>query len=222
MKRNKKERKKNVVSSAVVRRLPKYHRYLGHIQDSGIVRVSSQELSDITGCTASQIRQDLNNFGGFGQQGYGYNVDSLREEIGKIIGMDKDYEVILIGAGNIGHSLANYQPFEDSGFHIRAIFDANNKIIGTELAGIPILDVRDLAEYLEGHEVDIAVIAIPQQYAQEVCNTCSEGGVRGIWNFAPIDLDVPEGVVLENVHLEESLSTLIYYMGNPEDFRGAK
>ncbi|MDY6065905.1 MAG: redox-sensing transcriptional repressor Rex [Finegoldia sp.] len=212
---------KSRVSLAVVRRLPKYYRYLGLIAEKGIIRVSSQELSNITGLTASQIRQDLNHFGGFGQQGYGYNVEELKAEIEKIIGLDKSYTAIIIGYGNIGKAILNYKGFTDSGFKIAAIFDHGNKV-GEKVNDIEIRDIDELLDYLKDNKTDIAILAIPTGVAQDICDKLVEGGVKGIWNFASIDLKLPEGVVLENVHLDESLYTLTYYMNNVSDYKSRK
>lgn len=213
---------KSRVSLAVVKRLPKYYRYLGMIAERGIIRVSSQELSNITGLTASQIRQDLNHFGGFGQQGYGYNVEELKGEIEKIIGIDKSYKAIVIGMGNIGHAIFNYRGFQTSGFRVKALFDRNPEKIGTKVNELEVRDVKTLPEYLNNEEVDIAILAIPEETAQEVCDILVEGGIGGIWNFASADLKLPDEVVLENVHLDESLFTLTYYMNNLKDYPGTK
>src|SRR5699024_7490289 len=183
---------KSRVSLAVVKRLPKYYRYLGMIAERGIIRVSSQELSNITGLTASQIRQDLNHFGGFGQQGYGYNVEELKGEIEKIIGIDKSYKAIVIGMGNIGHAIFNYRGFQTSGFRVKALFDRNPEKIGTKVNELEVRDVKTLPEYLNNEEVDIAILAIPEETAQEVCDILVEGGIGGIWNFASADLKLPD------------------------------
>ena len=211
------------VSLAVVKRLPKYYRYLGLIADKGIIRVSSQELSKITGLTASQIRQDLNHFGGFGQQGYGYNVEELKAEIEKIIGIDKSYKAIVVGMGNIGQAIYKYRGFnEDSGFKIVGLFDKDKNIIGRTINGIKVNDVKNISKLLEKEDVDIAVLSVTADAAQEVCDKLVEGNIKGIWNFAPIDLKLPKDVVLENVHLDESLFTLTYYMNNLKDYPGTK
>lgn len=211
------------VSLAVVKRLPKYYRYLGLIADKGIIRVSSQELSKITGLTASQIRQDLNHFGGFGQQGYGYNVEELKAEIEKIIGIDKSYKAIVVGMGNIGQAIYKYRGFnEDSGFKIVGLFDKDKNIVGRTINGIKVNDVKNISKLLEKEDVDIAVLSVTADAAQEVCDRLVEGNIKGIWNFAPIDLKLPKDVVLENVHLDESLFTLTYYMNNLKDYPGTK
>jgi len=197
---------------AVIRRLPKYHRYLGDLLDRDIQRISSKELSDIIGFTASQIRQDLNNFGGFGQQGYGYNVEALYTEIGKILGLDKKYNAILIGAGNLGQAIANYSGFRNAGFEIKALFDANPRIIGLKIREFDVLDPDIIEDFIKENNIDIAVMCIPKNGAQEVIDRVTKAGVKGVWNFAPIDLEVPEGVIVENVNLTESLFTLSYLM----------
>ncbi len=212
---------KTRVSLAVVKRLPKYYRYLGMIEEKGIIRVSSQELSAITGLTASQIRQDLNHFGGFGQQGYGYNVEELRSEIEKIIGINKSYKAIILGCGNIGKAIMNYKGFKSSGFNIVDVFDHGDKV-GNKIFDYEIKDVDKLDEYLAENKPEIAIIAIPTEQAQKVCDRLVEGGIKGIWNFASVDLKLPKNVVLENVHLDESLYTLTYYMNNLFDYPGTK
>ena len=196
------------VSVAVIKRLPKYYRYLELIGDKGIIRVSSQELSKITGLTASQIRQDLNHFGAFGQQGYGYNVEELKIELEKIMGVDRPYNVVIVGFGNIGGALLNYSGFRKKGFKVKGIFDCSNDIIGTEHNGIIVKDVLELENFVRDEKVDIAILAIPAKPAQEITNQLVSAGIKGIWNFAPIDLKLPDTVVLENVHLDGSLLTL--------------
>ena len=204
------------ISMAVIRRLPKYHRYLGDLLDKDVQRISSKELSDILGFTASQIRQDLNNFGDFGQQGYGYNVKELYKQISLILGLDKDYTGIIIGAGNLGQAIANYSRFSELGLSIEAIFDANPKLIGMKIRDVEIRDIDTLNSYLENSNVNIGIICVPRINAQKVCDLLVKGGIKGIWNFAPIDLDVPKGVIVENVNLTESLFTLSYLMKENE------
>ena len=200
------------ISMAVIRRLPKYHRYLGDLLERDIHRISSKELSDIIGFTASQIRQDLNNFGGFGQQGYGYNVDALHKEIGKILGLDKKYNAVLIGAGNLGQAIANYSGFRKAGFEIKALFDANPRMIGLKIRDFEVLDSEDIETFVRENEIDIAILCIPRNGAQELADRLVNAGIKGIWNFVPVDLDVPESVIVENVNLTESLFTLSYLM----------
>ena len=205
------EKKKNV-SMAVIKRMPKYYRYLGELVKNDVVRISSKVLGEKIGFTASQIRQDLNNFGDFGQQGYGYNVKELHNQIGAILGVGKEYNAVLIGAGNIGQAIANYSRFTDIGLGITAIFDANPKLVGMRIRDVEIKDIDELKGYLEENHIDMGILCVPRINAQKVCDVLVNGGVRGIWNFAPIDLHVPETVKVENVHLSESLLTLVYQM----------
>ena len=205
------EKKKNV-SMAVIKRMPKYYRYLGELVKNDVDRISSKELGEKIGFTASQIRQDLNNFGDFGQQGYGYNVKELHNQIGTILGVGKEYNAVLIGAGNIGQAIANYSRFTDIGLGITAIFDANPKLVGMRIRDVEIKDIDELKENLEENNIDTGILCVPRINAQRVCDVLVNGGVKGIWNFAPIDLHVPETVKVENVHLSESLLTLVYQM----------
>lgn len=204
------------ISMAVIRRLPKYHRYLSDLLDKDVQRISSKELSDIIGFTASQIRQDLNNFGGFGQQGYGYNVEALHREIGNILGLNKVYNAVLIGAGNLGQAIANYSGFRKAGFAIKALFDANPRMIGLKIRDFEVLDSEDIETFVEENNIDIAILCIPRNGAQDVVDRLVNSGIKGIWNFAPIDLEVPNGVIVENVNLTESLFTLSYLMKENE------
>jgi len=204
------------ISMAVIRRLPKYHRYLSDLLDKDVQRISSKELSDIIGFTASQIRQDLNNFGGFGQQGYGYNVEALHREIGNILGLNKVYNAVLIGAGNLGQAIANYSGFRKAGFAIKALFDANPRMIGLKIRDFEVLDSEDIETFVEENNIDIAILCIPKNGAQDVVDRLVNSGIKGIWNFAPIDLEVPNGVIVENVNLTESLFTLSYLMKENE------
>lgn len=198
------------ISQAVIGRLPRYFRYLGELKDEGIERVSSQELSDIMQVTASQIRQDLNNFGGFGQQGYGYNVGFLYEEIGKILGLDRKHNLIIIGAGNLGQALANYVNFERRGFLFRGVFDNNHRLYGRKIRGIEVQPMENMERFVRDNNIDIAVLTIPKSGAVEVARKLIDYGIKGIWNFAHVDLKVPEGVQVENVHLSDSLMKLSY------------
>lgn len=198
------------ISLAVIKRLPKYYRNLAELLENRVERISSKELSERMQVTASQIRQDLNNFGGFGQQGYGYNVEYLYHEIGKILGLTRTYYMIIIGSGNLGQALANYTDFEKNGFILKNMFDKNPELIGKKIREIEILDVAKLTQYLNVNTVDIAAITIPKENAPEVALELVEGGVKAIWNFAPTDLHLPEGVKVENVHLADSLMRLSY------------
>lgn len=198
------------ISRAVIKRLPRYYRYLGEILDDGVERISSNELSDRMQVTASQIRQDLNNFGGFGQQGYGYNVKFLYHEIGKILGLDKTYNMIILGAGNLGQALANYVRFEKRGFRVIGMFDVNPQLIGKKIRGIEIRMLDELPEFLEQNDIQIATLTLPKAAAEEVAIKLVESGIKAIWNFAHTDLNLPDDVVVENVHLSESLMQLSY------------
>lgn len=200
------------ISMAVIRRLPKYYRYLGDLLSKDIQRISSKELSDIIGFTASQIRQDLNNFGGFGQQGYGYNIEDLHHEIGKILGLDRSYSAVLIGAGNLGQAIANYTGFKNAGFEIKALFDANPKVIGLKIRDFEILDSDFLEEYIKLNNIEIGILCVPKNGAQQLADRLVNAGIKGIWNFAPIDLKVSQDIIVENVNLTESLFTLSYLM----------
>ncbi len=200
----------HVISRAVIKRLPRYYRYLGELLDNGVERISSNDLSDRMQVTASQIRQDLNNFGGFGQQGYGYNVKYLYQEIGKILGLDKTYNVIVVGGGNLGQALANYVRFEKKGFRVIGIFDVNPQLAGKKVRGIDIRMMDELGDFLKENEIHIATLTLPKAAAEEVAVKLVEGGVKAIWNFAHTDLNLPKDVVVENVHLSESLMQLSY------------
>ena len=198
------------ISQAVIRRLPRYYRYLGELLESGVERISSGELSRRMNVTASQIRQDLNNFGGFGQQGYGYNVKYLQNEIGKILGLDVDQNFIIIGAGNLGQALANYASFEKRGFILKGIFDVNPSLKGISIRGVAIRMMDELKEFIQNNDIDVAVLTLPKASAVEVADVLVENGVKGIWNFTHTDLKVPKDVIVENVHLSESLMRLSY------------
>ena len=178
------------ISQAVIRRLPRYYRYLGELLDEGVERISSNDLSHRMKVTASQIRQDLNNFGGFGQQGYGYNVQFLYEEIGKIMGLNTEHRIIIIGAGNLGQALANYVKFEKLGFVITALFDVNPELSGKSVRGIPILMLSELDEYCRTHRVDIAALTMPKSKADSIASKLVDLGIRAIWNFAHVDLSL--------------------------------
>ncbi|HPO04191.1 MAG TPA: redox-sensing transcriptional repressor Rex [Bacillota bacterium] len=202
------------ISNAVIRRLPRYRRILEELAGKGIERISSKELSNLTGYTASQIRQDFNNFGGFGQQGYGYNVQSLFTQIGLILGLDREYCMVIIGCGNLGQAIANYATYYKRGFKIVAMFDVNPKLIGIRINDIEVQDYELLEKYLKENEVDIGIICTTKSSAQDVADKLAEGKVKGIWNFAPADIEVDDSVVLENVHLSDSLNALAYYISH--------
>ena len=199
------------ISQAVIRRMPRYYRYLGDLLEEGVERISSNDLSKRMNVTASQIRQDLNNFGGFGQQGYGYNVKFLYDEIGKILGLNTTHNIIIIGAGNLGQAIANYGKFDRLGFKIIALFDVNPAMRGLSVRGIQIYMLDELEEFCKNNKVDIAALTMPKAKADAIANRLVELDIRAIWNFAHVDLDlVDKDVVVENVHLSESLMQLSY------------
>jgi redox-sensing transcriptional repressor len=210
------------ISMAVVRRLPKYHRYLGDLLNHEIRRVSSQELSRITGFTASQIRQDLNCFGGFGQQGYGYNVDELHKEIGKILGLDRTYRTIIIGAGNVGRAIANYTFFEDSGFKLYGIFDNSPKKVGDCIKNISVKPIEEAEAFIKENNIEIGILCTPKEGTQAIAETLVNCGIKGIWNFAPVDLKLDSNVIVENVHLSESLFTISYLLKEQDEIKKKK
>jgi redox-sensing transcriptional repressor len=207
---------KRNISMAVIKRLPKYHRYLAELIKNDIDRISSKDLSERIGFTASQIRQDLNCFGDFGQQGYGYKIKDLYDSISEILGLARSYNTIIIGAGNIGQAVANYARFDKYGFNLKAVFDVNPKIIGLKIKDVEIQDIDNLKDFLKNDPIDIAIICVPSRNAQTICDLIVENNVKGIWNFAPIDLNVPDDVIVENVHLSESLLTLAYLINERE------
>ena len=199
------------ISQAVIRSMPRYYRYLGELLEDGVESISSNDLSIRMNVTASQIRQDLNNFGGFGQQGYGYNVKFLYEEIGKILGLNQKHNIIVIGAGNLGQALANYVKFEKLGFVITALFDVNPALEGVTVRGIKIHMLDELDDYCKDHVVDIAALTMPKEKADAIANRLVNLGIQAIWNFAHVDLDlIDKDVVVENVHLSDSLMQLSY------------
>ena len=201
------------ISQPVIRRMPRYYRYLGELLDEGVERISSNELSEKMKVTASQIRQDLNNFGGFGQQGYGYNVQYLYDEIGKILGLEEQHNIIVIGAGNLGQALANYGKFEKLGFMIIGLFDINPDLMGRSQRGIPIMMLEELEEFVISHKIDIAALTMPKGSADTIANQLVKLGIHAIWNFAHVDLNLMDkNVVVENVHLSDSLMQLSYNM----------
>ena len=206
------------ISNSVIRRLPRYYRFLGELEDQQISKISSRELSERMHLTASQIRQDLNNFGGFGQQGYGYNVSELRKEIGRILGVDKHRKTILIGAGNLGTALAVHINFEKSGCSLIGIFDSNKKIVGNPLGKLTITDIDDLEKFCRENKPEVAVLCIPKSVTKEIVDRLTELGVRSFWNFSHYDINVEhKNIIVENVHLGDSLLTLSYGVNNNLD-----
>ena len=198
------------ISKAVIQRLPRYYRYLEDLMDQGIERISSGDLSRRMHLTASQIRQDLNNFGGFGQQGYGYNVFNLHEEIAKILKIDQVHSMIIVGAGHLGLARSNYTNFRKRGFDIKGVFDNNPKVIGQEAGGVKVSPMSEMKDIVEKNHIRLAALCIPKDAAVKIVDDLISYGVRGFWNFAHVDLEVPEHVVVENVHLSESLMRLSY------------
>lgn len=200
------------ISSAVIRRLPRYYRFLGELLKSGTVRISSRELSERMGLTASQIRQDLNCFGGFGQQGYGYNIAELYEEIGKILGLDQLSDAILIGFGNLGRAVVNHMTFSDKGFHLIGVFDQDEELIGQTIMDIEVMSTDRIEEFCKQHHPAAAVLCIPKEAAKKLSERLIAMGVRAFWNFSHYDLLLahPQGIVVENVHMSDSLMTLSY------------
>ena len=175
------------ISMAVIRRLPRYYRYLGELLDNGVTKISSRELSEKMKVTASQIRQDLNNFGGFGQQGYGYNVEYLHKEIAKILGLDKTHTMIIVGVGNLGQALANYPSFSKRGFNLIGLFDINPRLIGMSMRGIEVMDIDKMEDFVKTNKVDIAILTMPKTRVKETAENLAKWGVKGLWNFSPVD-----------------------------------
>jgi len=209
--------KHSSISTSVIKRLPRYYRFLGELLKQNIIRISSRELSEKMNLTASQIRQDLNCFGGFGQQGYGYNIDELHKEIGKILGVDKNFKTILIGAGNLGKAIAIHMNFESRGCNLIGIFDKDEKLNGESIAGISISNISNLGKFCSEYKPDIAILCIPKTSTQEIADELVSMGVKAFWNFSHYDLRLSfEDVVVENVHLGDSLLTLTYSVNNPE------
>ena len=198
------------ISNAVINRLPRYRRYLMELEKKGVEKISSKEFSELIGYTASQIRQDLNNFGGFGQQGYGYSVTGLREEIEAILGLDREYKTVVVGVGNLGRAITNHTYYYKIGFNIVGLFDIKPEVIGTVINDVEVMDSAGLEDYIRDNDIDIGIICVNGDSAQGVADALVKGGVQGIWNFAPVDLEVPEEVALESVHLSDSLHALSF------------
>ncbi len=206
---------RNDVSISVIKRLPRYYRFLGELKENGIIRISSKDLSKKMGFTASQIRQDLNCFGGFGQQGYGYNIESLYNEIGNILGVNKARKAILIGAGNLGKAVALYMSFEQRGFNLIGVFDKNTELIGQLLRGLPIRHTDEIIEFCKENSPAVAVLCIPSAAAEILAPQLVDLGIKGFWNFSHYDISANHpNVAVENVHLSDSLMTLSYHVSN--------
>ena len=208
------------ISGAVIARLPKYLRYLGDLKDRGIERISSKELSELMDVTASQIRQDLNHFGGFDQQGYGYNVDHLYEEISQILGLNKPHRLVIVGAGHLGMALAGYTYFERRGFQVLGIFDVNPEKFGMPIRELKVKPMDELSDFIRREAVDIAVLTVPRDSAVMVAKQLSGAGVKAILNFAHVDLDLPKSMPVQNVHLSDSLMKLSYELALKEKPKG--
>jgi redox-sensing transcriptional repressor len=196
------------VSEAVIRRLPRYYRHLVILENQGVERISSEKLAQQMHLNASQVRQDFNCFGGFGQQGYGYNIRSLLSEIRSILSINREQKLVIAGAGNIGRPLTNFAGFEETGFIVSALFDVDPAVIGTVVNGKPVLDLARMEDYIRENDIDIGVIAARRAVAQEIADSMIRAGIKGIWNFVPVDLTT--SVPTENVHLSDSICTLSY------------
>ncbi len=215
------------VSNAIIRRLPRYRRYLGELKAQGVTKISSNELSELIGYTASQIRQDLNTFGGFGQQGYGYSVDYLYEEINKILGLDREYNTVVVGVGHLGQAITNHILHYKFGFNIVGLFDVNPMVVGyLSINDVKVQNSANLEAFVKENNVDIGILCCGKDAAQEMAESLIRGGVKGIWNFAPVDLDLPrevaDEVAVENVHLSESLHTLSFLISSNEQEKKQK
>lgn len=205
---------KKRISEAVIRRLPRYLRYIGELKESGILKISSSQLGEKMGMTASQIRQDFSYFGEFGQQGYGYNLDSLYESIKQILLKQQEYTVIIIGAGNLGTALAKYNNFHDRGFNIIGLFDINTKLIGKIINGNEIMCIDKLEDFIHVNQTDIAILSLPRSETKDIAIKVANAGVKGLFNFSPMDLKLPHDIPIENVHLSDSLMVLGYKIKN--------
>ncbi len=203
--------KKQKVSNAVIRRLPRYYRHLTDLSQTGVQRISSSALGTAMNLTASQIRQDLSCFGEFGQQGYGYNVESLRNEVAEILGMTREHTAIILGVGNLGRALIENFHFDRCGVQLTAAFDVDPSLIGSEISGVKIYSVEDLGKYLKANPISVGVLTVPQSVAQEMAQRLIQSGVKGLWNFTNLELHVGNSdAVVENVHFADSLLTLSY------------
>ena len=200
------------ISSSVISRLPRYYRFLCDLYSSGRKRISSKDLAEIMGFTASQVRQDFNCFGGFGQQGYGYSVCGLYNEISAILGLDRQYKMVIVGAGNLGQAIANHTYYYKAGFIVNGIFEINPRLIGIRINDIEVMDYENIVEYVEENHIDIGIICTTKDAAQEVADKLCFAGVKGLWNFAPVDIETPDHVAVENMHISDSLHSLAYHM----------
>ncbi len=203
----------NKIPEAVMRRLPRYYRHLSSLENNGIIRVSSKQLGESLLMTASQIRHDLNFFGGFGQQGYGYNVSELKAKLVHILGIDVKRKIVIVGAGNIGTALARHEEFERVGYNLLALFDNGPQVIGTQINGRKVHDIDSLPEYIAKNDIDIVALTVPAKFAQQIAHISQKAGAKAIWNFAPVDV-VLEDIQVENIHLTDSLMTLSFRLAN--------
>lgn len=215
-------KKDTKISNTVIKRLPRYRRYLNELRKKGVDKISSNEFSSLIGYTASQIRQDLNNFGGFGQQGYGYSVEGLYNEISAILGLDKQYKMVIVGAGNLGQAIANHTYYYKAGFVVCGIFEINPRLVGVKINDIEVMDYENIVEFVEENDIDIGIICTTKEAAQEVADKLCFAGVSGLWNFAPIDIETPSHVAIENVHISDSLYSLAYSMNKDKEAKGNK
>ncbi len=220
---NHNDKKQKNISSAVIKRLPRYYRYLRELIRNDILRISSNDLAKRMNVTASLIRQDLNNFGGFGQQGYGYNVNYLYNEISAILGVNMHYSAIIIGMGNLGRALANNSLFEKRNVSIKGLFDVSADVIGTEVAGIAVEDMKNVSEFCRNNKIDIAVLTLPKSEAQKTAETLAKAGIRGFWNFSNNELALPDyNVKIENIHLGDTLMTLCYALAKEDTEKASR
>ena len=214
---------KNAISNSVIRRLPRYYRFLGELENNGYIRISSRELAEKMGLTASQIRQDFNCFGEFGQQGYGYNIAALRAQIAGILGMERGFTAILVGVGNIGRAMMENFCFSDWGVTLAAAFDIKPALIGTDYRGVHIYSMDDLEKYLGENKADIAVLTVPKTAAVPVTERLTASGIDAIWNFTNVELTAPNSsIIVENVHFSDSLLSLSYFVAERRDEAAAK
>ena len=206
------------VSNNVIRRLPRYLRKLDELKAGGVSRISSFNLGNQLGLTPSQIRQDFSCFGEFGQQGYGYNVAALRDEIAAILGMDRCFQAILIGVGNIGRALMDNFCFSEWGFHLAAAFDIDPAVVGTSPNGVPVHSMDELLDFLRDNKIDVAVLTVPKEAATAVAKLLCDNGIRAIWNFTNVELTEPNNpTIVENIHFSDSLLSLSYYVAERYD-----
>ena len=204
-----------IISNSVIKRLPRYYRFLGELKNQGLTRISSRELSERMGLTASQIRQDLNCFGGFGQQGYGYNIDILQAEIGSILGLDKPKSIILIGVGNLGRTVTLHMNFETKGFHLIGLFDAKESLVGQIVKNQPVRSIDTLDEFCRENLPEAAILCIPKESAETICAQLVKLGVKAFWNFSHYDIAMNHpDVAVENIHFSDSITRLSYKMTN--------